>query len=262
MGCSTFVQVAPPSGTTYSDTGLQPATSYSYRVRAADAAGNLSGYSTVQSASTPEAVRQPAAHRAERAVGHGFLAEPDQPRLEPLSDDVGVTGYRVERCQGSGCSNFVQVATPSGTTYNDTGRAASTTYSYRVRGGDAAGNLSGYSNVASGTTFQSNGLHRIVWSDSVGVCRGWACVCGAAGWEDQCLRRCVSDSSPVVADLRPNVHDFWDRGLLGLALDPGFTTGRPYVYVSTRMTLRSVAHPRPGATTAPTRPAQPATAAS
>src|SRR5918995_516011 len=32
-------------------------------------------------------------------------------------------------------------------------------------------------------------------------------------------------------DLRSKVHDFWDRGLLGMALDPQFTTGRPYVYV-------------------------------
>lgn len=32
-------------------------------------------------------------------------------------------------------------------------------------------------------------------------------------------------------DIRTNVHNFWDRGLLGLALDPQFTTGRPYVYV-------------------------------
>ena len=42
----------------------------------------------------------------------------------------------------------------------------------------------------------------------------------------------LSDPSPeVFADLSPEVHDFWDRGLLGLALDPGFTSGRPYVYV-------------------------------
>ncbi|HET9324479.1 MAG TPA: PKD domain-containing protein [Gaiellaceae bacterium] len=42
----------------------------------------------------------------------------------------------------------------------------------------------------------------------------------------------LSDSSPdLFADLSATVHDFWDRGLLGLALDPGFTTGRPYVYV-------------------------------
>jgi uncharacterized repeat protein (TIGR01451 family) len=42
----------------------------------------------------------------------------------------------------------------------------------------------------------------------------------------------LSDSSPdLFANLSGNVHDFWDRGMLGFALDPGFTTGRPYVYV-------------------------------
>jgi uncharacterized repeat protein (TIGR01451 family) len=42
----------------------------------------------------------------------------------------------------------------------------------------------------------------------------------------------LSDSSPdLFADLSANVHNFWDRGMLGFALDPGFTTGRPYVYV-------------------------------
>ncbi len=68
------------------------------------------------------------------------------------TDNVGVTGYRVERCQGTNCSNFAQVATPAGITFSDTGLAASTSYSYRVRASDAAGNLSGYSNTASATT--------------------------------------------------------------------------------------------------------------
>jgi glucose/arabinose dehydrogenase len=41
----------------------------------------------------------------------------------------------------------------------------------------------------------------------------------------------VDDTTPTVyADLREEVADFWDRGLLGLALDPQFDTGRPYVY--------------------------------
>src|ERR671924_1861669 len=41
----------------------------------------------------------------------------------------------------------------------------------------------------------------------------------------------LSDPQPdVFADLRTQVHNFWDRGLLGLALDPGFPE-RPYVYV-------------------------------
>jgi uncharacterized repeat protein (TIGR01451 family) len=42
----------------------------------------------------------------------------------------------------------------------------------------------------------------------------------------------LNDSTPdLFADLGANVHNFWDRGMLGMALDPGFTTGRPYVYV-------------------------------
>lgn len=42
----------------------------------------------------------------------------------------------------------------------------------------------------------------------------------------------LNDTTPTVfADLRTNVHNFWDRGLLGMILDPQFTTGRPYVYV-------------------------------
>jgi WD40 repeat protein/fibronectin type 3 domain-containing protein len=68
------------------------------------------------------------------------------------TDNVGVAGYRVERCQGAGCSNFTQVATPTATSYNDTGLTANTTYQYRVRAVDAAGNLGGYSTVVSATT--------------------------------------------------------------------------------------------------------------
>jgi PKD repeat protein/glucose/arabinose dehydrogenase len=40
----------------------------------------------------------------------------------------------------------------------------------------------------------------------------------------------LSDPTPTMfADLRTNVHNFWDRGLLGLAIDPNFPI-KPYVY--------------------------------
>src|SRR5690348_5245332 len=68
------------------------------------------------------------------------------------TDNVGVTGYKVERCQGGGCLNFSQTTTTTNTNFSDTGLTPSTSYSYRVRATDAAGNLSGYSNVPSGTT--------------------------------------------------------------------------------------------------------------
>jgi glucose/arabinose dehydrogenase len=41
----------------------------------------------------------------------------------------------------------------------------------------------------------------------------------------------LTDTNPITfADLSGNVHDFWDRGLLGLALPPNFPAS-PYVYV-------------------------------
>jgi hypothetical protein len=64
------------------------------------------------------------------------------------TDDVGVTGYLVER-QDPGSPSFVQVGTITGTSYNDTGLVAGSSYSYRVRATDAAQNLSQYSGVAS-----------------------------------------------------------------------------------------------------------------
>lgn len=42
----------------------------------------------------------------------------------------------------------------------------------------------------------------------------------------------LSDTTPTtVADFRTNVHNFWDRGLLGMALHPQFSSGQPYIYV-------------------------------
>ena len=70
----------------------------------------------------------------------------------PSTDNVGVTAYRIERCQGSGCTAFAQIGTATTTSYSNTGLAGTTSYSYRVRATDAAGNLSAYSNTATATT--------------------------------------------------------------------------------------------------------------
>jgi chitinase len=61
------------------------------------------------------------------------------------TDNVAVTGYNVYR-------GGTLVTTVTGTTYTDTGRSASTTYTYTVRARDAAGNLSAASNQISATT--------------------------------------------------------------------------------------------------------------
>ena len=152
VGCSNFAQIATPAGTTYNDTGLTAATSYSYRVRATDAAPNLSGYSNVVSATTLVAADTTPPTAPSNLTATAISTTQINLSWTASTDNVGVTGYLVERCQGVGCSNFAQIATPAGTTYNDSGLTAATSYSYRVRATDAAPNLSGYSNVASATT--------------------------------------------------------------------------------------------------------------
>ncbi|MFG2037519.1 LamG-like jellyroll fold domain-containing protein [Dactylosporangium sp. NPDC048998] len=149
--CTNFAQVATATTPTYASTGLTAGTAYRFRVRAADAAGNLSAYSNIASATTTATdTTPPTAPTALSATASG----PTQVDLSwtASTDNVGVTGYRVERCTGASCTSYAEVAQPTGTTWSDTGRSASTTYRYRVRATDAAGNLSAYSSVVSATT--------------------------------------------------------------------------------------------------------------
>lgn len=70
------------------------------------------------------------------------------------TDNAGIVGYNIERCQGAACTSWaeIQATSGAGTTYNNTGLTADTTYRYRVRARDAAPNYSGYSPIASATT--------------------------------------------------------------------------------------------------------------
>jgi tartrate-resistant acid phosphatase type 5 len=66
------------------------------------------------------------------------------------------TGFNIERCSGSGCSNFTQINQTGAdvTSFSDSGLSAGTTYRYRVRAFNGSGN-SGYSNVTEATTQSS-----------------------------------------------------------------------------------------------------------
>jgi hypothetical protein len=154
-GCSSFAQIAPTGATTtsYDDTSVGGSTSYGYRVRAVDGAGNLGPYGNTAAATTPTADTTPPTAPTGLAATAVSATRVDL-SWTAASDDVGVTGYRIERCSGAGCSSFVQIAAPAGTgtTYSDGTVNAATSYSYRVRATDAAGNLGPYGTTASGTT--------------------------------------------------------------------------------------------------------------
>jgi chitodextrinase len=70
------------------------------------------------------------------------------------TDNIGIAGYDIQRCSGSGCTptGTLYQTTGIGTTYQSTGLNAATLYRYHVRARDAAGNVSNYSSVAGATT--------------------------------------------------------------------------------------------------------------
>jgi PKD repeat protein len=63
------------------------------------------------------------------------------------------TALEIERCTGSGCTNFARIASVAGnaTAFTDRSLSARTTYTYRVRAVNTSG-ASSYSNTASATT--------------------------------------------------------------------------------------------------------------
>lgn len=70
----------------------------------------------------------------------------------PSWDNVGVSGYVVERCASLVCTAFARVGAPTAPSYLDAGLASAQSYSYRVQALDLAGNRSAYSNIAAMTT--------------------------------------------------------------------------------------------------------------
>ncbi len=143
--------LATVSSPNYSDTGLAPSTTYTYAVRAFDAAGNLSGASGARSATTSGGSSGGGDASPPTTPGTPLVTASSSTQLVvawPRSmDNVGVVGYRVYR-NGS----TTPLVTQSATNYTDAGLAPSTTYSYVVRAIDAAGNASAASDAGSGTT--------------------------------------------------------------------------------------------------------------
>jgi fibronectin type 3 domain-containing protein len=129
----------------YADTTIASGTTYSYTVKAVDAAGNLSAASAPLSIGTPDTTppSQPTRLSA-TAQGASKVAL----TWRASTDNVGVAGYQVYR----NGSLLVPPAPITGTSYTDTGLLPSTKYTYWVVAYDLVGNLSVQSTSAAATT--------------------------------------------------------------------------------------------------------------
>ena len=165
-GSANPVATVNAPATSYNDTGLTPATAYTYTVKAVDAAGNASDASDPASATTLDTVApsKPAGLSATAVSGTQINLS-----WTASTDNVGVTAYRIFR---NGSINPVATVNAPATTYNDTGLNPGTAYTYTVKAADAAGNASVASDPASATTLDTiaptapGGLTAATLSDS------------------------------------------------------------------------------------------------
>jgi hypothetical protein len=94
---------------------------------------------------------------------------------DAASDSIGVTGYRVQRATNAGfTTGVVSFNISNVTSHTVTGLSGGTTYYFRVRAKDAAGNEGAWSNTASGTTASpwsppAQAIYRWRAKDIVGV---------------------------------------------------------------------------------------------
>ena len=148
----TVIATLPANTTSYTDSGLTAATSYTYRVNAVNA-GGPSIYTNTSTATTKTVVNT----NAPAAPTNLAAATVSDTQLSLLwvDNSNNETGFNVERQNGA---SWTVVATlPANTTfYIDGGLTAATGYTYRVNAVNAGG-PSAYTNLISATTNTTGG---------------------------------------------------------------------------------------------------------
>jgi len=139
QGTGAYTQIASVGANvkTYSNTGLSTSTTYTYRVRAYNIAGDAASN---EISATTNGVTPPTAPSGLTATA----ISSSQINLSWTDNSSNEDGFYIDRKQGTG--TFTQIASVGANvkTYSNTGLISSTTYTYRVRayngGGDAASN--------------------------------------------------------------------------------------------------------------------------
>jgi chitodextrinase len=139
------VLLGSTASTSYAVSGLIASTTYSFTVKAKDAAGNVSVASNAVSVTTLAPVPDTTAPTAPTLSASGTTLTSTNLSWSGATDNVAVTGYDIYK-------DGVFLASTASTTYAVTGLSSSTTYAFYVQAKDAAGNISVASNTVNVTT--------------------------------------------------------------------------------------------------------------
>ena len=139
-----YTTVACATTTSYTDTGLTGGTTYYYVVSAAYSAGPNAGGESADSSeasATPQGLARPSAPAVLTATpGNGQVAL-------SWSASSGATSYNVKRATVSG-GPYTTIASPSSTSYTNSGLTNGTTYYYVVSAVNSAGESGNSSQVS------------------------------------------------------------------------------------------------------------------
>src|SRR5262249_28972012 len=140
----------PADITSCASTGLSPATVYYYRVSSYNSWGNSFSEIVLARPLSPLPAGAPN-NLVATSLGSTAI------KLAWANNASDATGFKIERCQGDGCSSFDQtgMVSASETSYEDKALSISTTYSYRVRAFNSTDH-SAYTNIVTVTTGREN----------------------------------------------------------------------------------------------------------
>ena len=146
------VPIANVNGTTlsYTDTPVSANTTYSYSVKAFDAAQNTSAESAHASVTTPAVPDTQPPTAASGLTATAISQSQINLSWVAASDNIGVVSYDIYRSTDTSAAQ--KIGSSATTTFGDSSLNASTKYTYYIIAKDAAGNASIPSSAASATT--------------------------------------------------------------------------------------------------------------
>jgi len=143
------------STTSYTDEGLTPGTTYTYHLRSFDNAGNYSDFSEALTATTKPRESDTTPPTTPQNLQASAIDDTSIALTWEASTDVGgsgLAGYRLYREDVNNYETPIASLGANTTSYTDTNLEPGTTYKYKVRAIDNAGNMSDFSNEAQATT--------------------------------------------------------------------------------------------------------------